>query len=263
MSRWIVTHIPAWALLVGLIVVVAGGAVLIQMYLRRRFPVLTQDEHNDVTKFTYSFIGFVYAFFIGFVVSSMWGQINTADGNARAEGAAAVQMARDSVVFDTSDRDRVRQALLEYSRAAVDEWTRSGQDRSPEADGATARLRTAYGQVRATTDTQQRMLATSFSNLDKISQARTVRVLTAREDSGPPWPLWTVILLTSAMVVGTVVIYGVERPILHYPMVAIVGTIVAANLFLVLELSHPYVGEISTSSDPLREVEWVLSQSAN
>ena len=254
------THIPAWLLLVGLIVVVAGGAVLIQMYLRRRFPVLTKDEHNDVTKFTYSFIGFVYAFFIGFVVSSMWGQINAADGNARAEGAAAVQMARDSVVFDTADRDRVRQALLDYSQAAVAEWSRAGEDRSPEADGAMDRLYSAYGQVQATTDTQQKLLATSFSNLDKISQARTVRVLTAREDTGPPWPLWAVIFLTSAMVVGTVVVYGVERPALHFPMVAIVGTIVAANLFLVLELSHPYVGVISTSPDSLQEVEWVLSQ---
>jgi hypothetical protein len=254
-----VTHIPAWVLLVGLIVVVAGGAVLIQMYLRRRFPALTQDEHNDVTKFTYGFIGFVYAFFIGFVVSSMWGQINVADGNAHAEGAAAVQMARDSVFFDTADRDRIRQALSDYSRAAVDEWSRADENRSPEADGAMARLYTAYAQVQAATDTQQKMLATSFSNLDKISQARTVRVLTARDDAGPPWPLWMVIFLTSAMVVGTVVIYGVERPALHYPMVAIVGTIVAANLFLVLELSHPYVGVISTSPVSLQQVEWVLS----
>jgi hypothetical protein len=260
MSRWIVTHIPSWLLLIGLIVLVAGGAVLIQRYLRRRFPVLTQDGHNDVTKFTYGFIGFIYAFFTGFVVSSMWGQVNTADGNAHAEGAAAVQMARDSVVFDTADRDRVRESLLDYSRAAVDEWARAGETQSLEADRALARLYTVYGQGQATTDAQQKMLATSYANLDRISQARTVRVLTAREDTGPPWPLWAVIFLTSAMVVGTVVIYGVERPVLHYPMVAIVGTIVAANLFLVLELSHPYVGEISTSPESLQEVERVLSQ---
>ena len=66
-------------------------------FVRRRYPALTGDEHNDVTKFTYGFIGFVYAFFIGFVVSSMWGQINTADANAHAEGAAAVQMAKDQL----------------------------------------------------------------------------------------------------------------------------------------------------------------------
>jgi hypothetical protein len=171
MSGWIVGHVPAWLLLIGLIALIAGGAVLVQAYVRRRFPALTGDEHNDVTKFTYGFIGFVYAFFIGFVVSSMWGQINTADGNARAEGAAAVQMARDAVVFDTADGDRIRQSLLAYEQAAVAEWSQAGISRSPEADTALARLYTAYEQVKAKTDTQKTLLATSFSNLDKISQA--------------------------------------------------------------------------------------------
>jgi hypothetical protein len=261
-SRWIVSHVPAWLLLVVLIVLVAGGAMLVQKYVRRRFPALTGDEHNDVTKFTYGFIGFVYAFFIGFVVSSMWSQMNAADANARAEGAAAVQMARDAVVFDTADRDRVRQSLLEYEQAAIAEWSQAEISRSPQADAALAHLYTAYEQAQAKTDTQKTLLTTSFSNLDKISQARTVRILTAREDVGPPWPLWVVIFLTSGMVLGTVIIYGVERPVLHYPMVAVVGVVVAANLFLVLELAHPYIGEISTTSDPLQEVVWVLSQPA-
>jgi hypothetical protein len=259
-SRWLVSHIPSWLLLIALIVVVAGGAVLVQRYVRRRYPALTGDEHNDVTKFTYGFIGFVYAFFIGFVVSSMWGQINAADGNARVEGAAAVQMARDAVVFDTADRDRIRQALLAYEQAAIAEWSQAGISRTPEADTSLVRLYRAYEQVHAASDAQKTLLGTSFSNLDKISQARTVRILTAREDVGPPWPLWAVIFLTSGLVLGTVVVYGVEKPFLHYPMVAIVGVIVATNVFLVLELAHPYVGDVATSSDPLREVVWVLSQ---
>ena len=260
MSWWIVNYIPSWVLLIGLIVLIAGGAALVQRYVRRRFPVLTGDAHNDATKFTYGFIGFVYAFFIGFVVSSMWGQNNTADGNARAEGAAAVQMARDAVVFDTADRDRIRQSLLAYEQAAIVEWSQAGSSRSPATDSALARLYKAYDGVAAKTDTQKTLLATSFSNLDKISLARTVRRLTAREDAGLPWPFWAVIFLTSSLVLGTVIIYGVERPILHYAMVAIVGVIVATNLFLVLELANPYVGEVSTSSDPLQEVVAVLSQ---
>jgi hypothetical protein len=73
-------------------------------------------------------------------------------------------------------------------------------------------------------------------------------------------PLWAVIFLTSGMVLGTVVIYGVERRSMHYPMVAIVGVIVATNLFLILELSHPYIGDIATSPDALQEVVAVLSQ---
>ena len=253
------TAVPSWVLLIGLIVVIAGGAVLIQRYVRRRYPALTGDEHNDVTKFTYGFIGFVYAFFIGFVVSSMWGQINTADANAHAEGAAAVQMARDSVVFDAADSDRVRQALLTYAQAAVAEWSQTGDTHSPAADTALAKVYTAYQQVQAKSDVQKTFLATSLSNLDKVSQARTVRLITAGDDTGPPWPLWAVIVLNSGLVLATVIVYGVERPGLHSTMVAVVGVIVATNLFLVLELAHPYIGVISTTSTSMQEVASVLS----
>ena len=248
MSRWIVSHVPSWSLLTGLVIVVAGGAVFIQWYVRRRFPALTGDGHNDATRFTYGFIGFV--------VSSMWGQINTADANARAEGAEASQLARDLNAFEKADGTRIRTSLLDYERAAIAEWNQEG--RAPEADAALARLYTAYQQVNPATDTQKTFLATSYSNLDKTSQARTVRLLTARENTGPSWPLWSVIFLTSAMVMGTVIVYGVEKPAIHYPMVAIVGLIVAANLFLILELAHPYAGEISTSSDPLQQVVAIL-----
>lgn len=260
MSGWIVSHVPAGVLLIGMIVVIAGGAVLVQMFLRHRFPALAGDEHNDVTKFTYGFIGFVYAFFIGFVVSAMWGDINTADANARAEGAAAMQMASDAAVFDQQDSDRITRSLQDYARAAIAEWPDAENGRTPEADAALARLRTAYDQVNATTDSQKSALATSRANLDKVGQARTVRIFTAEEDAGPPWPLWAVIFLTSAMVLGTAVIYGVERAHLHYPMVLVVGTIVATNLFLVLELAHPFLGDIATSPDPLQQVVAVMSR---
>lgn len=262
MTAWLVENVPAGFLLITLIAVLAGGAVVVLRVIRHRFPALTLDEHNDVTRFTYGVIGFVYAFFIGFVVSSMWGSINTADGNARNEGATAVQMAADATVFAPADRDRVRAALLIYENAAIAEWTGGGNQRSAAADRALTELRGAYGQVEPTTDVQKTFLATSFSNFDKIGQARTVRILQARNDDGPPWPLWAVIFITSAMVLGTAIIYGVQRPAMHYPMVVVVAVLVATNLFLVLELAHPFLGDIATSPDPLHEAVRVLTEPA-
>ena len=263
MSRWIVTHVPSGLLLVGLMLFVAGGAVLVSIIARRRFPALTGSGHNEAIKFTYGFIGFVYAFFIGFVVSSMWGQINTADENARDEGAAAVQMAANAAHFETADADRIRRGLAGYANAAIAEWSQGAGERSPAADAALVQLASTYQQVTPSTDAQKTMLATSSANLETISEARTVRLLTAREDAGPPWPLWVVIFLTSALVLGSIIVYGVEKHRMHYPMVFIVGLIVAANLFLILELSHPYVGDIATSPDPLQEVVRVLDRPAS
>lgn len=255
MSQWLVSALPSWLLLLLLIVITTSAAVAIQFIVRRRFPALRGEEHNDVTRFAFGVVGFVFAFFIGFVVSAMWGQINDADGRARTEGAAGVELARSIDIFDQPDRDRLRQSLSDFEHAALTEWDEAAKgNHYPPADEALARLRSAYANVQTHNSAQETVLGTSFSNLDSLSQARTQRVLQARTDIGPPWSLWAVIFLTSALLLGCAIIYGVERPATHYTMVAILGVLVGAQLFLVLELSHPFVGEIGTSPEPLREV---------
>jgi hypothetical protein len=71
--------------------------------------------------------------------------------------------------------------------------------------------------------------------------------------------LWAVIFLTSGLLLGCAIVYGIEKPAMHYTIVATVGVLVAANLFLVLELSAPYIGKIATSPEPLRDAIQSLS----
>lgn len=220
-SLWLVSHLPSWLLLLVLIAVTSCTAVGVQAIVRNRFAThLRGDEHNDVTKFAFGVIGFVFAFFIGFVVSATWGQINSADGRARAEGAAGAQLARDLQVFDEPDRDRIRPSLLAYHQAAITEWDEATEGRSlPAADDALNRVYLAYEQVEARTDAQKALLSASFSNLNDMNKARSERVLQARTDTGPPWSLWAVILLTSGLLLGCAIIYGVESAATHYTMV--------------------------------------------
>jgi hypothetical protein len=49
---------------------------------------------------------------------------------------------------------------------------------------------------------------------------------------------------------------------MHSTLVAILGVLIAAELFLVVELSHPFIGEIAISPEPLREAIHVLSPNA-
>ncbi len=263
MSQWLVSNLPPLLLLLALVIVTTGAAIAVQIVVRRRYPQLRSEEHNDVTKFAFGVVGFVFAFFIGFVVSAMWGQINDADGRARTEGAAGVELARSLTVFDQPDRYRIRQSLSDYEHAAVTEWNEAANGRHyPEADQALARLRSTYEQVQPHGQAQQTVLGQSYTNLDSLSQARTQRVLQARTDIGPPWSLWAVIFLTSALLLGCAIIYGVEKPATHYTMVAILGVLVGAELFLVMELSHPFIGEIATSPEPLREVIRVVDSTS-
>jgi hypothetical protein len=66
------------------------------MYARHRFPGLKGEAHNDVTRFAFTVIAFLYAFLSGFLINAMWGQVNSADGRAATEGSAGMQQPRAS-----------------------------------------------------------------------------------------------------------------------------------------------------------------------
>ena len=66
-------------------------------------------------------------------------------------------------------------------------------------------------------------------------------------------------MLTSGLLIGCAIVYGVEKPAVHSTMVAALGVLVAVELFLVVEMSHPFIGDIATSPEPLREVIQVVS----
>ena len=84
-----------------------------------------------------------------------------------------MQLAKELTVFDKVDSDRILQSLLEYEQAAVAEWTEGANGRTyPAADEALSRLNSAYDQVQARTGAQKARLGASYSNLDKLSQAR-------------------------------------------------------------------------------------------
>jgi hypothetical protein len=63
--------------------------------------------------------------------------------------------------------------------------------------------------------------------------------------------MWTVFFLTSGLVLGGALVFGVEKPAIHYALVATVGVLLATDLFLVIELAHPYIGDTATSSESL------------
>jgi len=256
-------NVPSWLLLLGLIVLIAGAAVLIQMYVRHRFPGLREDAHNDVTRFAFTVIAFLYASLSGFLINAMWGRTNGADATAATEGSAGMQQAKSLTVFDKADSDRIRQSLLDYAPAAEAEWPVVARGQTyPEADNALQRRYAAYQEVQPRTDTQSKFLVIALNNLDKMSAERTERVTVACTDTGPPWSLWLVNFVTSALVLGCAIIYGGKKSAIHYTTVAALGMLVAASHFLIVELPHPYIGEISTFPERLRAVIQVLSPPA-
>jgi hypothetical protein len=236
----LIVWLPGWAMLTGLIAVISGVSVLITFLVRRRFPQIAGGGRNDALNFGYGAVALVYAFFTGFVVSGLWDQNTAEDTQSRIEGASGVELARNISAFEPADVDRIRQSMLDYVRAAEAEWPLADKGQSlPEADNALAALIQTFREAGSRVDRPELIpLANTFHNLEQLSRSRTDRLLEGEVNDGPSWSLWAVIILTSGLVIGCTIIYGVASRVMHFSVVAIVAAMVATNLFLVLVLAH-------------------------
>jgi Protein of unknown function (DUF4239) len=155
--------------------------------------------------------------------------------------------------FAQTDGDRIRERLLAYQHAAIDEWPQAINGRAaPAAEEALKDLESTLDDIEPTDDKQRSALSSAHDSVKQIGSSRTERIVMARTNVGPPTSLWTVIFLTSALVLGFAVIIGEKQVRMHYAMVAAVSVLVAALLFLVIELAFPFHGEMGTTPEPLR-----------
>jgi hypothetical protein len=261
MSRWIVTYIPSWLLFAVLLIGITVGTIGALALVRRRFPRLADGAHNDIAKSGFGVVGPVWGFMIGFIVSALWGQVGDADTVVRAEGAAAVQIARELSAFEQADGDRIRERLVAYEQAAIDEWPEAINGRAtPAAENALAELHSAIDSVVPADDKQRGAATSARDSAKQIGASRTERLVMARMNTGPPLSLWAVIFLTSGLVLGFAVIIGERQVRMHYAMVAAVSLLVAALLFLVIELAFPFHGEMGTTPEALRIATEVARQ---
>jgi hypothetical protein len=244
----------------ALVVGIVGAAICLQILLRRRFPNVTEGRQNDVLIFGFAVVGVVYAIIMGFLISVLWGEVTHAADLAQTEGAHAIQMARYTASFDEPTRGRLRHDILEYQQAILtefDEVSRGG--RLFTAEPALTRLRAAYAEVQPHDDNQRAALQNSLDSLKETTLDRTQRLLIAKEDVGPPLAVWTVIILTSTLVLAFAIFFGEAQARMHTLIVATIGVLVAGNIFLITELAFPYLG-FGTSAGSLQTVDDVLRE---
>lgn len=259
MPRWVLVHVPPLVLLVLLLLTSTAIALALVWYVRRRFPGLQRGDHNEMATFGFSVVGVVYGFIIGFIVLSQWQEIDVSDGIVRTEAAAAIQVTNGLAALDVADRDKIRHGMIDYERASLAEWPQAASGHpSAQADEALDRLYETFGKVEARNDWQRETLRSSMDSLKQSSMARRERLLAAGTLKGPGFSLWLVILMTSAVVLAFAVAFGAQNGRMHYAMVSVVAMLVAANIFLIIELAYPFIGEISASSDPLRTAIEIL-----
>lgn len=240
-------ELPVWAsgllIIVGLPLLVAG----LQAVVRRRFPVLHDRRQNDVAGFLLAVIGVIYAVSAGFILIDLHDNYREIRQAARDEAFTLMAVAQTSRIMGEEARQRVTERVLDYERVTIASWPPgAGSEDAPTR--ALDRLLAEITALRPVGDAQEAFVWTATQELIEVSGERQELHLEARRGYLEP-ALWLAMFVASAATLAFCLIFGLENAFLHYLMVGGVATVVAVNLFLMLQLNYPLVGDMSVRPD--------------
>lgn len=252
--KWIVTDVPTWV--VGLVLI--GGipalAIVIKVWLGRR-AALSGEAHNEVAGFLVAIVAAIYAVVVGFTIVSLYEGNVTAGQDVSTEAADLLQLHEGNFVLGPVVSARIDSDVVAYATAIVDSWARTSQgDESAQVQISLNDIYTTLDQIKPQTDAQADFLTQAVVDIDGLSQARVARQLEALEAGSLPLILWVGILLTSAVTLGFTVLFSLENKTIAYAMVIGVALVIAVNIFLLIELSYPFVGTIAVGPGKFSDV---------
>jgi hypothetical protein len=251
---WLVRDVPAW--LVGTLLIVGLPAVILglDVVIHRRLPHQRLRPHNEVTGVIVSVVGVAYAIVIGLCVVSLWEGYTAAKDNSRDEAASLTALVPAGAVFGPEVQQRITDDVVRYESDIVTDWqTRraEGSERRRTAD--LAELTATIGALDATTEPQRAFV---LDAVERIGRAEVYHHNADAEadDQRMSSVMWLGVLLSTAAMIGMSLLFGLDDNALRRVLLVLVGTVIATNLFLIIEMNYPYYGSFAVTPDAYEQV---------
>ncbi len=252
--------LPSWVLFI-LIIGIAVGSAYVGMLLIQRLRSLKKlpadDTNNEVAGFIFAAVSVMYAVVLAFLVVNVWNGYQDAAHAAAEEAAAIVVIAHDSETFPEPMRREVHDRLRSYTTHVINnEWNlmRQGQIENLKSSSARAdldELRTIYHQLPSTVVNPE-----VAGHLEALSRYHILRLTSGVGNL--PVIIWVVLVFGAVIVTGFGMIFYLENVRLHMLMIALLASLIAMSLWLILILENPYNGDLQVSPDVFKFVLYVL-----
>jgi Protein of unknown function (DUF4239) len=195
----------------------------------------------------------IYAVLVAFVIVTEYNQLRSANDQVAAKAAALTAMTENSRVFPEAEGGRLRSAILDYSRALIDEafpaLARTGEP-EPVADRKLHELFQAVTGLHPATPEENAAFEQTLERLDEVAETKARIVNAAGETI--PWPL--VVLLTIMGITLLIVsnLLDTRHRWGHLLILSALALLVSLTLALVVSLNFPFDGILPISDSPIR-----------
>ncbi len=229
-------------------------SVLGLLIVRRFVNITWLKEHHEVASYFFLMIGTLYAVLIAFAIFVVWTQFQDAGTNLEREVNAVGDLSRMSAGLPEPQRSNVRDALLNYIHAVLeDEFPAMADGReSPRTWAAIEKLMVAFTAAPITDTKSQIYTAESLRHLNDLSNYRRIRLFTSR--GTVPQLLWYLLFLGGIVLFAFTYFFGHESVAWQSAMTASLAGTLAFSLYLIMAFNGPFDGTTRVNPTPY-EVE--------
>jgi ABC-type multidrug transport system fused ATPase/permease subunit len=250
MFDW-VFDVPLWiagpALVVLLVGISLGGLLAVRSRVLPNLWVTSEDSHF-VGPLVHSIMVF-YGLVLALVAVNVFETYSESSRIVSAEATAIAMLYRDAGSYPEPARSRIQSALRDYVDNVIHEaWPLQRAGRIPT--GGIAKMDTVQARLAAfepVTEGQKALHAETWRAYNHVIEARRSRL--DEVNTGLPGVMWLVVLLGAAISLSASFFFHVEDVRLHAILVALLATFIAAVLFLVLAMDHPFRGDLGISAE--------------
>jgi hypothetical protein len=225
-------------------------AAVVGLTLVQRFvPSEVRQRHNDVAGFIYAVVGVVYAVVLGLMLIAVWEEFREARVIVENEVNALAEIFLLAHRLPEPESVKLQKLARAYAKEAVEkEWLLMERGESSARDWVLIEdIRVSLQGIEPRTRTAQEVYAQGLDQIQRLADARRMRLVAARE--AIPTVLWVVLVFGAISVIGFTYLFGLEADWAHRMMVVALAAVITLILLAIDSLDHPFSGGARVGPD--------------
>jgi hypothetical protein len=206
------------------------------------------EEYNSVVSDGFQAVATMYAIVAGLLVFGVYTTYEEAYHQSSDEASTLVLMFRNAQHFPQPEKDRAQQAVVAYIHSVIDdEWPALADGvGSPETSKAINQMFDVYNPMEPAAHWSDQY-SRSIDDLGEVVKLRNQRIDHAKESLPPIY--WFLLFAGGAVTLLYVALAYVENKAMHALAVALMAVMLGLVIFLLLEVNHPFRGQVAVPKD--------------
>ena len=252
-SAWIYSN-PPWLVTCAFILLALGFASFSMLVIYRTVNRGVRDNHNELTSFTVTNIGVLYAVLLAFIAVATWEAFTRAVDTVETEADLANNLYRDTRGCDADVAAELQRHIRNYLIIVIQkEWPAQQNGVVPTVGWSALELvHNRIASLAPKTMGEEVLMQEMLHTLNQLYSARMSRLNAVRGHI--PYMVWWVIVLVGAVNIVYCCFLAAEGSGMHFMMLAGLTATLTLVIALIVQLDYPFRGTISVTPEAFARV---------